>query len=59
MTVSTKVGRLLVPGDGSADPDGFRGDPSLVRRRDYTAEGVYRSGPIASSAPGWTGSTCC
>jgi D-threo-aldose 1-dehydrogenase len=43
VTVSTKVGRLLVPGDGSADPDGFRGDPSLVRRRDYTAEGVYRS----------------
>jgi D-threo-aldose 1-dehydrogenase len=42
-TVSTKVGRLLVPGDGSAEPEGFHGDPTLVRRRDYSAEGVYRS----------------
>jgi aryl-alcohol dehydrogenase-like predicted oxidoreductase len=42
-TVSTKVGRLLVPGDGRADPDGFHGDPGLVRHRDYSAEGVYRS----------------
>lgn len=37
-TVSTKVGRLLVPGD-----EAFHGDPDLVRIRDYSADGVYRS----------------
>lgn len=40
--VSTKVGRLLVPGAPDAD-EGFRGEPDLRRVRDYSAAGVYRS----------------
>ena len=43
-TVSTKVGRLLVPGETPAGSEGFYyDDPGVVRVRDYTAEGVYRS----------------
>jgi D-threo-aldose 1-dehydrogenase len=42
-TVSTKVGRLLVAGDGDRDEEGFVGGTGLVRVRDYSAEGVYRS----------------
>lgn len=41
--MSTKVGRRLVPGAGRSESEGFHGDPTLVRRRDYSAEGVYRS----------------
>ncbi|WP_225848920.1 aldo/keto reductase [Streptomyces sp. HPF1205] len=41
-TVSTKVGRLLVPGDGD-DDEVFVGGTGLTRVRDYSAEGVYRS----------------
>ncbi|HST65908.1 MAG TPA: aldo/keto reductase [Mycobacteriales bacterium] len=41
--VSTKVGRLLEPTDGPGEPDVFRGAPALVRRRDYSADGVRRS----------------
>ncbi|WP_206306047.1 aldo/keto reductase [Streptomyces sp. RFCAC02] len=41
-TVSTKVGRLLVPGAAEADA-GFVGAPDRVRVRDYTADGVRRS----------------
>ncbi|MFE2756682.1 aldo/keto reductase [Actinosynnema sp. NPDC059335] len=40
--VSTKVGRLLVPGEPDGD-EGFRGEPDLRRVRDYSADGVYRS----------------
>lgn len=43
VTVSTKVGRLLVPGDGGRDGEGFVGGTGLTRVRDYSAEGVYRS----------------
>jgi aryl-alcohol dehydrogenase-like predicted oxidoreductase len=46
VTVSTKVGRLLVPGTGDhdgRDEEGFAGGTGLVRVRDYSAEGVYRS----------------
>ncbi|QQQ73997.1 aldo/keto reductase [Saccharothrix sp. 6-C] len=42
-TVSTKVGRLLVPGEATAGGEGFHDDQGLVRVRDYSAEGVYRS----------------
>ncbi|MCE6998564.1 aldo/keto reductase [Saccharothrix sp. S26] len=42
-TVSTKVGRLLVPGDTAPGDEGFHGEPGLVRVRDYSADGVYRS----------------
>jgi D-threo-aldose 1-dehydrogenase len=42
-TVSTKVGRLLVPGDAALGDEAFHGDRGLVRVRDYSAEGVYRS----------------
>ncbi len=43
-TVSTKVGRLLVPGETRAGSEGFYyDDPGVVRVRDYSAEGVYRS----------------
>ncbi|MFG2303900.1 aldo/keto reductase [Actinacidiphila glaucinigra] len=42
-TVSTKVGRLLVPGASAPGDEAFHGDPGLVRVRDYSAEGVYRS----------------
>jgi D-threo-aldose 1-dehydrogenase len=43
--VSTKVGRLLEPGDGPAgrDPEGFAVPASTVRRFDYSADGVRRS----------------
>ena len=41
-TVSTKVGRLLVPGAPQPGEAEFYGTPDLVRVRDYTAEGVYR-----------------
>jgi D-threo-aldose 1-dehydrogenase len=40
-TLSTKVGRLLVPG-AEPDPD-FAGDARFVRRRDYSRDGVLRS----------------
>ena len=43
VTVSTKVGRLLVPGSTSGGDEGFFSDTGLVRVRDYSAEGVYRS----------------
>lgn len=42
-TVSTKVGRLLVPGQSAPGDFAFYGDQSLVRVRDYTEQGVYRS----------------
>ncbi|WP_431946905.1 aldo/keto reductase [Actinacidiphila sp. bgisy167] len=42
-TVSTKVGRLLVPGASAPGDEAFHGAPGLVRVRDYSAEGVYRS----------------
>ncbi|MFF9808352.1 aldo/keto reductase [Streptomyces coeruleorubidus] len=42
-TVSTKVGRLLVPGDAAPGDEAFHGDEGLVRVRDYSADGVYRS----------------
>ncbi|GAB3004650.1 aldo/keto reductase [Saccharothrix stipae] len=42
--VSTKVGRLLVPGETPPGSEGFfYDDPGVVRVRDYSAEGVYRS----------------
>ncbi|MEW2546671.1 aldo/keto reductase [Streptomyces sp. NPDC047002] len=45
--LSTKVGRLLVPGTGdpsqSEGADGFYGTPHRVRVRDYSADGVRRS----------------
>jgi aryl-alcohol dehydrogenase-like predicted oxidoreductase len=43
VTVSTKVGRLLVPGEPAPGDEGFHGTPDLVRVRDYSADGVYRS----------------
>ncbi|XVS61566.1 aldo/keto reductase [Actinosynnema sp. CA-299493] len=42
-TVSTKVGRLLVPGEAAADDEAFHDEQGLVRVRDYSTEGVYRS----------------
>lgn len=42
-TVSTKVGRLLVPGDAALGDEAFHGERGLVRVRDYSAGGVYRS----------------
>ncbi|MEV0479738.1 aldo/keto reductase [Streptomyces sp. NPDC050508] len=42
-TVSTKVGRLLVPGDAALGDEAYHGERGLVRVRDYSAEGVYRS----------------
>ncbi|MEU9833172.1 aldo/keto reductase [Streptosporangium sp. NPDC048047] len=39
--VSTKVGRVLVPGEGEAD--GFPGSTGYVRVRDYSRDGVLRS----------------
>ncbi|MBP2708674.1 aldo/keto reductase [Microbispora sp. RL4-1S] len=39
--VSTKVGRVLVPGEG--DEDGFPGRTGYVRVRDYSRDGVLRS----------------
>jgi D-threo-aldose 1-dehydrogenase len=43
-TVSTKVGRLLVPDDDTADGvDEFFATPALRRVRDYSADGVLRS----------------
>ncbi|MGQ4517033.1 aldo/keto reductase [Streptomyces sp. DW26H14] len=45
--LSTKVGRLLVPGTGAPEDvqgvDGFHGTPNRVRLRDYSADGVRRS----------------
>ncbi|HKS49485.1 MAG TPA: aldo/keto reductase [Amycolatopsis sp.] len=41
--VSTKVGRLLRPGPAAEGDEGFYGTPPLVRVRDYSADGVYRS----------------
>jgi D-threo-aldose 1-dehydrogenase len=42
--VSTKVGRRLVPGTGSAEEaDGFYGAPPLARVRDYSRDGVLRA----------------
>ncbi|KOX28167.1 aldo/keto reductase [Saccharothrix sp. NRRL B-16348] len=42
-TVSTKVGRLLVPGEAPAGGEGFPDEQGVVRVRDYSAEGIYRS----------------
>jgi D-threo-aldose 1-dehydrogenase len=45
-TVSTKVGRLLVDNPGGAgerDTEGFDVPRTLVRRRDYSRDGVLRS----------------
>jgi len=42
-TVSTKVGRLLAPGDAAPGDEGFHGGQDLVRVRDYSATGVHRS----------------
>jgi D-threo-aldose 1-dehydrogenase len=43
-TVSTKVGRLLVPAAGDVQgEDGFYGIPPLTRVRDYSRDGVRRS----------------
>ncbi|WP_020138354.1 aldo/keto reductase [Streptomyces sp. 351MFTsu5.1] len=42
-TVSTKIGRLLVPGDSAPGDEAFDVDEGLVRVRDYSADGVYRS----------------
>jgi hypothetical protein len=42
--VSTKVGLLLVPAEGSAEGvDEFYGTPALSRLRDYSPDGVLRS----------------
>lgn len=35
--------KLLVPGASAPGDEAFHGDPGLVRVRDYSAEGVYRS----------------
>lgn len=43
VVVSTKVGRLLVPGTPAAGEEGFFGAPGMVRVRDYSTQGVYRS----------------
>ena len=40
--LSTKVGRLLVPGERS-DAEGFGREPRLARVRDYSRDGVRRS----------------
>jgi len=43
-TVSTKVGRRLVPGGGDTEgAEGFYGAPPLARVRDYSRDGVRRS----------------
>ncbi|WP_280881797.1 aldo/keto reductase [Streptomyces pseudovenezuelae] len=42
-TVSTKVGRLLAPGDSRQGDEAFHGAPGRLRVRDHGAEGVYRS----------------
>jgi D-threo-aldose 1-dehydrogenase len=43
-TVSTKVGRRLVPANGDVHGDeGFHGTPPLSRVRDYSRDGVRRS----------------
>jgi D-threo-aldose 1-dehydrogenase len=43
-TVSTKVGRRLVPAAGAVDgADEFYGTPALSRVRDYSGDGVLRS----------------
>jgi len=43
-TVSTKVGRLLVPAAGDVQgEDGFYGIPPLTRVREYSRDGVRRS----------------
>ncbi|MGW4113863.1 aldo/keto reductase [Actinosynnema sp. NPDC004786] len=41
--LSTKVGRLLVPGPGAPDDAGFAVTAPLRRRWDFTADGVRRS----------------
>jgi aryl-alcohol dehydrogenase-like predicted oxidoreductase len=41
--VSTKVGRLLVPGASATGDEGFQTDRGLVRVRDYSGAGVRRS----------------
>ncbi|HEV7931872.1 MAG TPA: aldo/keto reductase [Actinomadura sp.] len=41
--VSTKVGRLLEPGVTEPGTDAFADGASVVRSRDYTREGIYRS----------------
>jgi aryl-alcohol dehydrogenase-like predicted oxidoreductase len=42
-TVSTKVGRLLLPGEAPPGSEGFYDEQGVVRVRDYSADGVYRS----------------
>ena len=41
--ISTKVGRLLVPSDGSVDPDFADADTSTMRVFDFSAQGVVQS----------------
>jgi len=41
--ISTKVGRLLVPSDGSVDPDFADADTSTMRVFDFSANGVVQS----------------
>jgi D-threo-aldose 1-dehydrogenase len=41
--ISTKVGRLLVPGDGSADADFADASAELMRTFDFSASGIERS----------------
>lgn len=41
--VSTKVGRLLVPGRSAPGTDAFHNGAELTRRWDYSHEGVYQS----------------
>jgi D-threo-aldose 1-dehydrogenase len=44
VTLSTKVGRLLVPAQGTVEGvEGFHGTPARARVRDYSREGVLRS----------------
>lgn len=42
-TVSTKVGRLTVPGEPAPGDEALHGAPGPVTVRDYSADGVYRS----------------
>lgn len=46
--ISTKVGRVLVPGEPQPDDSPFVGEPDLVSVRDYSRDGVLRS--LADSA---------
>ena len=43
LVVSTKVGRILVPGPARPGDEAFYADTDLVRVRDYSRDGVLRS----------------